>query len=164
MYYFFSKRTIDSHTYLRIWSNFQKKRKVGSNLFIFFMTTIFASILLTAMLKVLHLFDFITWSAVQLIAPLKLADAHWIARWFGIFLVVFIVVCIVYGLATVIPLPIVSALVVGVIITYLLEWRLHESFTWRSISIPLLVVIALTSHFVFVTARFHHKIKLRSSK
>ena len=134
-------------------------------MFVFGWTVVIAALSMTIALKVLRLFHLLKWSPAEIVKPLRLEDAHWLAKWGAIFIFCIILAAIVYLIGSYIANSIIIALVLGVVITIAIEWRFHEQVDWRTFSIPLAVVVILVVYFICETAYFYHeKMKLRAPK
>lgn len=129
-----------------------------------FLTSFFASLFLTIMLKVLEYFKFIRWNPVGYTKKLNvLENSHestqWMLLWFMIFLVT-IILYLVMQFVIQVP-PFLTSLVIGGVIALIVEWIIFnlsaELSSFKKLSVPFMVVVIMTSRFVFETAAFHYE-------
>ncbi len=134
-------------------------------------TAFFSALFTALMLKFLHLFNFIKWSPVGWAKKWHLFPyAHVTIKWALLFVVLILLFAILYfavSFTTSIP-PSVTALVIGIIVVFAIEWTISSPKTplaaIKSVSIPFLAVIAIVLRFVTGTAVFMKKLSDDSMK
>ena len=134
--------------------------------------TAFFSALFTALsLKFLHLFNFISWSPVGWAKKGMLFESvPIIIQWALLFILLTVIFAILYfavSFTTSIP-PSVTALVIGIIAVFAIEWTISSPATpleaIKSVSIPFLSIIAIVLRFITGTAVFMKKLSEESVK
>lgn len=129
-----------------------------------FITSFVASLFLTFMLKVLEYFKFIKWDPVGYTKKLNvLENAHestqWMVLWFMIFILTLILYLVMQFVVQV-P-PFLTSLLIGGLIALVTEWIIYnldaELSSFKKLSVPFMIVVIITSRFVFETATFHYQ-------
>lgn len=133
-------------------------------IYLAFITSFFASLFLTFMLKVLEYFKFIKWNPVGYTTKLNILEnshesTQWMLLWFMIFILTFILYLVMQFVIQV-P-PFLTSLIIGGIISIITEWIIFnlkaELSSFKKLSVPFMIVVIITSRFVFETAAFHYR-------
>lgn len=133
-------------------------------LYLAFVTSIFASIILTASLKLLSFFKFIKWNPVGFSKRYHLfEDSHPFIIWIFLAILIFLVAFIFYLImqyTSNVP-PFITSLVIGVLFAIIVEWIIFdlpaELSSFKQLSIPFMVMVVITARFIFETATFHYQ-------
>lgn len=129
-----------------------------------FLTSFVASLFLTFMLKVLEYFKFIRWNPVGYTKKLNILEnshesTQWMLLWFMIFIITFILYLVMQFVIQV-P-PFLTSLIIGGVIALITEWIIFnlsaELSSFKKLSVPFIIVVIITSRFVFETATYHYQ-------
>lgn len=129
-----------------------------------FITSFAASLFLTFMLKVLEYFKFIKWDPVGYTKKLNIMEnshesTQWMLLWFMIFILTFILYMVMQFVIQV-P-PFFTSLIIGGLIAIITEWIIFnlkaELSSFKKLSVPFIIIVIITSRFVFETATFHYR-------
>lgn len=127
----------------------------------FFYTSVFAALFMAFALKLLHFFNFITWSPIGWSKEWDLfLTAHYSVKWILLFIGLtffFAIIYVVISFIHTIP-PSVSSLIIGAIAIITLEWAINNPDSpveaIRTVSLPLFAVTAMVFRFIAGTAVF----------
>lgn len=133
-------------------------------MYLAFITSIFASIILTASLKLLSIFKFIKWNPVGYAKRYHLfEDSHPLISWLFLAILIFLVCFIFYLVmqyAYNVP-PFITSLVIGAVFAMIVEWIIFdlpaELSSFKQLSIPFMVTVVIAARFIFETASFHYQ-------
>lgn len=140
----------------------------------FIYTSVFAALFTTLSLKFLHFFNFIKWSPIGWSKKWKIFTSeqimHYIANWLLLILALTVLFAIIYIVASQlykIP-PSISALIIGIVFVFVVEWFISKPDTFteaiRTISLPLLALMAIAFRFTVGTAVFMKEISVENTK
>lgn len=132
-----------------------------------FLSTVFVSALcFTLLLKGLKLFHLIEWHPVHWTEKLGIQqDAHFMMKWGIVFIVLFLLFALVYYIAQFVQMPMIFAVVLGIILAVLFENYQQPGVQLKQLSVPFIVITVLACYFIASTARFHKENStLRQSK
>lgn len=126
----------------------------------FFITSLFASLLVTVSLKVLHLFDLISWHPVKFLKKYDWFDWSAFERWVILFLLLALCVALLLfigQLFTKAP-PFLLSFILGLAIAFIIEWQiLNLPIEWASfkkLSIPFIIVVVTIMRLLIETSQF----------
>ena len=126
----------------------------------FFVTSLFSSLLVTVSLKVLHLFDFISWHPVAFLKKYDWFDWSAFERWVILFLILAFcaaLLLLIGQLFTKAP-PFLLSFILGLAIAFMIEWQiLNLPIEWASfkkLSIPFIIVVVTIMRLLIETSQF----------
>ena len=125
-----------------------------------FFTSLAAALFMILSLKFLHLFHLIKWNPITFLKNVPAMEWTTFEKWFVLFIILIIISLLFYfvGQTLLAKSPFLFSLIIGVIGTLILEWRILdlpvELASFKKISIPLIVVISMTIRFIAETAQY----------
>lgn len=134
-------------------------------------TSLFASIILSAELKMLSYFKIIKWNPIGFADRYSiLEDSHPFVHWIFLAIMIWLISFILYLIMQYVhnvP-PFITSLVIGVIFAMVIEWIIYdlpaELSSFKKLSIPFMVIVVICARFLFETASFHHQAHLERNK
>ena len=123
-------------------------------------TSLFASLLVTVSLKVLHLFNFISWYPVGFLKKFEWFEWSAFERWGVLFLILALCTAILMFIAQLLTkLPaFLFSLILGLVIALILEWQiLNLPIEWASLkklSIPFIIVVVTIMRLIIETSHY----------
>ena len=127
------------------------------------MTSFAAALFMTLSLKFLHLFHLIKWNPISFLKDVPKMNWTTFEKWFVLFIILMIIALLFYfvGQTVLAKSPFLFSLIVGIIGTLILEWRILDlAIEWAALkkySIPFLVFLTITIRFVVETAQYMQK-------
>lgn len=131
----------------------------------FFLTALAAAVFMVLSLQFLKLFSFIKWSPVAFMdKDLFFPKMHISLQWLILFVLLFVVFMVCYAILFNLHAvrPSILAIVFSLFAVLLIEWFVDDAKTptalFKSVSIPLLSIIAITFRFIAGTAVFYKEL------
>ncbi|MBD7943904.1 MULTISPECIES: hypothetical protein [Psychrobacillus] len=128
-----------------------------------FFTSLAAAVVVTALLKFLHLFHFVKWNPVGYSKSFEMFDdTNVYLRWLVLFLVIWAISLVIYYISILtakVPVAI-SSIIFGIILAFIVEWLISDATMIKTIkktSIPFICIVVIGVRFLMESAIFHSK-------